>query len=474
MLIVCLKMLFRKTTRKRFIFLVAAFLFMMGFNTYSYMKRFQETEIQKQALLDEKAFKLFFIRTRTRNDCLRFLTLNTGTLRELGAEIVHEAFLYQNNLYVHLFPPPRNNPARRKESLDLLYDLFHIHEAFYHFFPDVPGRKYEIRVRSDYFDYNGSRLSKDMIRGREKSLKQDILDIADMIREDVTGIRIDAFNSVKRDVVDHMNRVPPDTGHDPNPYLSRVESVIPMNFLHILMNVRLDKTTDVFDLADSFRIIDDHTIEGPAEFLDIPMVYRGGLLYGDIYIYPRYIPLYAPDLITQRWNWLLYRDLGVQWDFMDFLNRLHFKGHTLFSYEKAHIIKEKVKSLNHDIRTNNIHFYLSDLSMGIAFPFMISLFAFIHLKTEIAYLLMFKNRIRELLFIFWLLPVSLMLLTKVGVLAFHFLSLSSKGLFFSVYMIFPLFITFLLASMAFYPINLWCFSQFTGQKLNLYTLHRGR
>jgi hypothetical protein len=112
--------------------------------------------------------------------------------------------------------------------------------------------------------------------------------------------------------------------------------------------------------------------------------------------------------------------------------------------------------------------------MGIAFPFMISLFAFIHLKTEIAFLFMFKNRIRELLFIFWLLPVFLMLVIKAGVFTFHSLSLVSKDLLFSVHIVFPLIITFLIASTAFYPINRWCFSQFTGQKLNLYALHKGR
>ena len=48
LLIVCLKMLFRKTTRKRFIFLVVAFMLMIGFNTYSYVMRFHKTEIQKK------------------------------------------------------------------------------------------------------------------------------------------------------------------------------------------------------------------------------------------------------------------------------------------------------------------------------------------------------------------------------------------------------------------------------------------
>ena len=66
-------MLFRKTTRKRFVFLVLAFIFMMGFNSYSYVMRFHKTESQKKEVLDEDAFKMFFLRTRSRGDCAKFL-----------------------------------------------------------------------------------------------------------------------------------------------------------------------------------------------------------------------------------------------------------------------------------------------------------------------------------------------------------------------------------------------------------------
>ena len=159
---------------------------------------------------------------------------------------------------------------------------------------------------------------------------------------------------------------------------------------------------------------------------------------------------------------------------MDYIEQLHFKGHYMFSYEKSSIIKELVKKINDDIRSNHSHFYLTDLSMGIAFAFMISLFAFIHLKTEIAFLLMFKNRIRELLFIFWLIPVFLMLFVKGGILVSYILFLLSKDSTLSVYILFPLSITFLSASMAFYPINRWCFCQFTGDSLNLHAIHKGR
>ncbi len=191
-------------------------------------------------------------------------------------------------------------------------------------------------------------------------------------------------------------------------------------------------------------------------------------------IYPRYIPIYAPNLLKPKWNWLLYEDIDLRTDFMDYIKKLHFKGNYMFSYEKSHIIEDKVKKINDDIYSNHIFFYLTDMSIGIAFPFMISLFAFIHLKTEISFLLMFKNRIRELLFIFWLLPVFLMLIVKGGILTGYLIYLLSLGYDTSTYLVFPLSITFIIASILFYPVNRWCFSQFTGDKLNLYALHKGR
>ncbi|MFC1869100.1 hypothetical protein ACFL0H_13360 [Thermodesulfobacteriota bacterium] len=474
LLIVCLKMLFRKTTRKRFIFLVAAFLFMMGFNTYSYVMRFHKTEIQKQDVLEEKAFKIFFLRSSTRTDCARFLSQYEKKILDYGSEIIKEAFIYQNNLYVNFYPPPANSSPEGKAALDLLYGLFNIKGVSGDFFLKEGISKYDINVRNNYFDHNGVWLSDEIIESRHDALRQDLIDIADMIRDDVRGKKADIFNSLRNTIFDSIKRASLGEGYEPNPYISRVESIIPMNFLHLLTNISLDNTTDIFDLAESVRHGDDATIETAKSFLNIPAVYSDKLQYGDIDIYPRYIPLYSPDILKPKWNWLFYQDIDIKTDFMDYIDRLHFKGHYMFSYEKSHIIKDKIKKINDDIHSNHIHFYLTDLSIGIAFPFMISLFAFIHLKTEIAFLLMFKNRIRKLLFIFWLLPVFLMLLVKGSILTVYVFCLLFTGFGFSAYIIFSLLITFLIASMAFYPINRWCFSQFTGENLNLYSLHKGR
>jgi len=475
LLIVCLKMLFRKTTRKRFVFLVAAFILMMGFNSYSYIMRFHKTEIQKQDVLKEKAFKVFFLRTRTRSDCARFLFQHSDKLQHYGSEIVNEAFIYQNNLYINFFPLSFEERKDARESLNLLYALFNIEKVTEALFQKEQNTDYDIKVMADYFDHNGFWLSDDIIRARHKVLKQDLTDIADMIREQLGGKRLDVFNSVKRTIIDNIKRISLDENYDPNPYLSRVEIIIPMNFLHIFTHIRNDTTTDVIDLGDSVRYEEEtETINTFRSYTDIPAKYEDKLLYDDMNIYPRYIPVYAPNVLKSRWNWLLYEDIDIETDFMDYMEQLHFKGHYMFSYEKAHIIKDKVKKINDDIYSNHTFFYLTDLSIGIAFPFMISLFAFIHLKTEISFLFMFKNRIKELLFIFWLLPVFLMLIVKGGIFTCYLFYLMSQGIALSGYIIFSLSLTFILASMVFYPINRWCFSQFIGDKLNLYALHKGR
>jgi len=447
----------------------------MGFNTYSYVMTFIKTESLKKEVLDEKAFKFFFIRQRTPDDFEKFLAGNRQQLSKLGAEIVQKAFIYQNNLYIHLLAPSESRPdsgAGGNYAILLLYDIFNMAKAAGDFYVEGSGSGDLTRVKGIYIDYNGIRLDKEIIQSRSKALKGDLTDIADMMLADVGGKRRDVINTLKQRITDNMKRAQGNEKSEPNLYLSRVESVVPMNYLHILEHLKQDNTTDVIDLLDSVKCYPDSAIETDSRYLNVPESYLGKVLYADIDIYPRYVPLYIPGLLMPQRNWLLYQNIHINDDFMNYINSIHFKGHYLFSYEKSHIIRDRVRNINDDIRSNHLRFYLTDLSMGIAFPFMISLFAFIHLKTEIAFLLMYKNRVREILLIFWMLPVSLMLLIKCGVPAGFYLFMGTKGA--PADMILPLFVTFLAAAAGFYPINRWCFSQFTGDTLNLYALHKGR
>ena len=477
LLAVCLKMLFRKTTRKRFLCLVAAFLFIMGFNTHSYIKKFQDAEIRKLQTLEEKAFDVFFLRFRTKSDYLKFRRYQVPELARLEAVPLNMAFIYQNNLFIeyHADQPPAAGPAD-VAGLALLYGLFDLKTAAADFKMTSDPADYTVRVRNHYIDHNGGDLDLDIVLARHTALKGDLADAADLIRGNLSGKRLAVFNDLTWRIANTISRVTPVTGQAVNPFFSRVALIIPLNLFHIFTNMAKDVTMDIIDYAETVRAAAGATLEVEAAYLQVPDTYTGNLLYGDIDLYPRYVPVYAPRLLSPRWHWMLYEDISLNQAFLEKLDRLHFKGNYLFSYEKTLSLKERVKKINADILDNHVDFYMTDLSMGIVFPFMISLFAFIHLKTELAFLLMFKNRIRELLLVFWILPLGLILFVKSCLagfyLVYHFdaaLTTAAAGV-----MLLPMMVAFIFSAILFFPINRWCFSQFTGEQLNLSVLHKGR
>ena len=241
LLVVCLKMLFRKSTRKRFVCLVVAFLFMMGFNTCSYVKKFHTAEALKKQVLDEKAFKVFFLRMRTRNVFVRFFTQHYNKLQQLGSAIVKKAFIYQNNLFIHFFAPSEskdNDQAQDKSAMKLLYNVYNIEKFAADFYANESNGNHQIKVRGNYIDHNGAGLNKEIIAARHTTLKFDLIDIADMIREEVWDKRTDVYNSIKKTIITNIKRLTLDATQEPNPYLSRVESIVPMNYLHILTNIK--------------------------------------------------------------------------------------------------------------------------------------------------------------------------------------------------------------------------------------------
>ena len=464
-MVVCLKMLFRRSTRKRFVCLVAAFACMMAFNIYGYARNFHEAEKQKSELLSEKAFQVFFLRFRTSSHLKRFFA--RPPLEGNGA-VIPEAFIYQNNLYLHLVPPPSGG-----EGLDLLLTLFHGEELARGFAPAGKTSQCIVRVPDQYIDYNGGSLSPELQAERHTALRFDLVDIADMLRERLYDRRIDVFNSVKNRLVGGIQRIGGLRNTEPNSFFSRVECIVPMNLLHVFAHIARDNTTDVMDLLDSVKVSNGHTLQTYGQYLRAPVEDPRLPLYAELNVYPRYIPFYTPNLLTPQRHWMFYRDIRLQDDLLAGLRALHSQGHYLFSYEKLHFIEKSVDKINRSIRANHVHFYLTDLSMGIVFPFMMSLFAFIHLKSEIAYILMFKNRIRQILVIFWGLPLAIMLGLKGCLLALYPV-LSDLAFPAAVEMALPLGFSFLVAALCFYPVNQWCFSQFTGDTIRLHALHKGR
>jgi len=477
LLVVCLKMLFRKTTRKRFVCLILAFLFIIGFNTYSYVRQYLKTEIAKNNIISENAFKVFFVRMRTQGNCLAFLNKHSMKLNELGSQLVMDAFIYQNNLFIQFQPDINGNTkieATSNGARKLLCGLFKIDDQIQSFYIESDSQEDSVQIWNIYVDYNGIGLSPEMIKTRHTALLGDLSDITDMIKGSLGRSRAEVVYTVRDTLFREIHSAYRGKREDPNPYLSRVESIVPLNFLNILSHIASDNTTDIIDLAESVQYKEDSIIETERGYLEIPDPYKESLIYGDINVYPRYIPLYIPELLTQNWNWWLYYNIRMKEAFTDYLEKLQFMGSYLFSYEKLKILKEKVRIINEDIHANHMRFYMTDLTLGIAFPFMMSLFAFIHLKTELAFLLMFKNRIRELLFIFWMLPVMLMFFVKVGILSGYLLLVGPEGISMIQGIFLPLTICFIVASLVFYPMNRWCFNQLIGDNINLYALHKGR
>ena len=470
---VCLKMLFRKSTRKRFVCLVLSFLFMVGLNTFFFLQRHHEVEIQKQGLLDEKAFKVFFLRARTRHDVYGFRHRHGREIAQLGGAIVENAFIYQNNLFVHV--DSGSGTRHQPEAMALMEALFGTEAFFRSLFAHPHETPYLGQIRNAYLDHNGAALAPKIVQERHEDIKRDLYDMAHMIRGGLTGRRMTIYNASLRKVVESLGRVRPETSTRPNPFLSRVEAVIPANLLYLFSHLQNDITTDIEDLAQAIHVVDGR-IETFAEFLAAPEPVAGGgtSLYVDMDAYPRYIPVFVPDLLTEGWHPMMFHNLRLNQDFMAFAEARHFKGNLLFSYEKTNILQSRTQQINSDLLANQINFYFTDLTMGVAFPFMISLFAFIHLKTELAFLLMFKNRIRLLLLIFWLLPLGLVLAAKGALTAGYMIHAQMTGVAMDVIIVLPLLLSFVGAAIIFYPINRWCFSSFTGDNLCLYELHKGR
>lgn len=472
---VCMKMLFRKSTRKRFAFLVLSFLFIIGFNSHSYIKKYHMTEIQKREILDEKAFKVFFLRFKTAGDLNSFLQNHMKELHDYGAFIMEDQFIYQNNLYIPFYSPDQSNVGRYTDDapvIRLFYHLFGINEIAEKYSLKETQARSSRKVKNIYINHNGNLVDEKTLTERHRNLQRDLFDIAYMLRDNMTGKRIDVYNLIADSIISNIKMIPPSDGHAVNPYFSRVECVIPVNVINILAGINIDNATDIIELGGSIRSEGD-MITVPEPYLNTPEEHAAGPVFKGLNIYPRYLPLVTLDILKPDWNWMLYQDIRLKKDLMGYLNKLHSKGHYMYSYEKQYIMKEKVEKINREIRFNHIQFYLTDLSMGIVFPFIISLFAFIYLKGELAFILMYKNRIREILAVFWLMPVSLMIMVKAILLSTHLIYYSSLNIYIPAFVIVPLGITVLIDSMLFIPVNRYCFSPFTGNLLSLYNLNRG-
>jgi len=67
-------------------------------------------------------------------------------------------------------------------------ELFKTKDISENFFLKTGMNEYELKVRNNYYDHNGIWLDNKIIESRDKALKRDLIDIADMIREGLTVV----------------------------------------------------------------------------------------------------------------------------------------------------------------------------------------------------------------------------------------------------------------------------------------------
>ena len=259
-----------------------------------------------------------------------------------------------------------------------------------------------------------------------------------------------------------------------NHWLTRVKAIVPLNLLHLWHRLGADNTTDIFDWERLAVFRPDAAVDTRRDRLQAP---TGGPVPGfpylDTDIYPRYLPVVAEDLVSAGGGGLLGEPLRIDRSLAELLEALHADGHHLYTREKLFALQARVARINAGIRATHWNFYLTDLAVGLGIPFMMSLFAFVHLKAEFAFLLMFKDRIRQIRLIFWLLPVALMAAVKTATILGCLLII--PGAMGAVrHLVVPLVLSLAVAAAGFAPLNQWCFRPFAGRRIELYALHRGR
>jgi hypothetical protein len=303
-------------------------------------------------------------------------------------------------------------------------------------------------------------------------LRLDLQDITDQLRGDLSGRRLMIANDTRQRLVRTLGTGDLGRQRRLSPFFSRIASVVPMEILDLWSHWCSDRTTDIVDWHNSLQIDPDGTMTIPAGYLAPRPLDTRRPAFWQLDIYPRYIPLWLPEIVTVRRGPLMAASLRLQDDAVAFLKQAHTDGHYLLSFEKLHVLESQVSHLNNDRRVRQVAFIALDLVMSVVFAFMMSLFAFVHLKTELAFLLMFRNAIGSILRTFWLLPIVLTASVKIGALAAYALSglppppggMAAIGI--------PMALTLGAAAVLCWPLNRWCFRQLTSNRIELYRLHR--
>jgi len=470
---VYLRMLFRPSIRFRLIFLILCFIGMISYNIYSHFEHVIRINNEQNEILKENAFKVFFISSLEKDnyhELIQELKIKLNSLKENFQDcFLFDIFIYKKNLYINILKGS-SDIMTKSDSLKLLYKLFGL-EEFVDLFnksninQNNTNSKFK-NINKIYYDYNGKDINKKIKKYRISQFKRDSnFFLSNLIsyydNYEKKDIYIEYLEYIKDIQPIHNNK-------DINIYFSGVELIIPKIFLNLYINLFKNiKKLSVNQMRNEF------SNDNASKSIQVKKKYTN--LVEDINVFnslfPRYTPLYFKNFITlQQGN--IYEfyvpKLYYNQELLSYIKELHNRGYYLFSYEKLNTIEYKVNKNTREFKEAQKHFFIIDMIISIIFPFMISFFTFIYLKKEMAFMQFFKNNLKTILWIFYLLPLMIMFFTK------FILYLIVFKCTFVFHIIVPLILSSFIVMIIFWFINRWCFKEFLDNDILLYAIFKGK
>jgi len=460
--IICQKMLFRRSIRYRLIWLIVGFLSIIGFNIYQHFEKINTINKKTVELLNNDAFKFFFIFSLEKKD---YYALNKKLSNSFPDHItvLSDIFIYKKNLYLDLIPIKEN--TKRQKALHHMYSMFSIKDYVNQFYSIDSGNKRDAFIHKSYIDYNGKMIATERLEKRKGKMNDTIRFFTDTLSEKL-GREQKAALAKKQSVffdsirIQHKGNI--------NPFLSKIEMIIPFNIFYILGNISNQPLNIISNALtpiseDQYKIKKKYVHVLPENEYLYKMAFDS--------LRPKYSAIFIKHFIyrnTDYINTFFLPTLSYKNDIMNFLRELQFKGNYLFSFEKLHVIKHNVDTINSEITHAQLSFSIIDFFMSLIFSFMMSFFSFIYLKKEISFILFYKNRIRQIIHIFYISPILLILIIKLLLYLYFF-----KFVFVN-HVVFSLISSYIIVITLFWFINQWCFKEFISDQLNLYSIYKGK
>ena len=455
-------MLFRKSIRYRLFWLIIGFLSIIGLNIYQHFEKIDTIKTETMQLLNNDAFKFFFIFSLEKSDYYQLIDKLSNSFPE-HIHVLPDIFIYDKNLYLDFITTEDNEI--RQNALHHMYSMFNINDHVNQFHTKYTGNNRYTLINKSYIDYNGKMISTERHKTRKKKLNDTIRFFTQELIEDIGREQKAAliqkqsfFLSTTR--LQHQGEI--------NPFLSKIEMIIPFNIFYILGNL---SNRGINEINNGLTSAPDNQYKVRKKYLHI--LPENEYLYKIAFdsLRPKYSAIFINHFIYRNSDYIhtfLLPTLSYKNDIMHFLSDLQFKGNYLFSFEKLYVIKHHVEKINSEITHAQISFFIIDFFMSLIFSFMMSFFSFIYLKKEIAFILFYKNRIRQIVSIFYIIPILLILIIKLLLYLFFFQFLVLN------HVVYPLIVSFIVVMTLFWFINRWCFKEFLSDQLNLYSIYKGK